>query len=248
MKILPIILVALGGLIFVAGIAGIIFFVDIICDTPEEIPNMSTGDFVTIYGKISEAPVNTTNGKEIDENGRGWVAYQYEFEGGYVFYASNDEPLNVEEGSYYVINLRYSQAANEGNLPYNQPCIEGTASDAVSGTFTYRLPGIGVMILGLGIAGVGIFLFSIDMKKKIDKSKERSRKKEAVSKQMELLEREIQMAMGAAAPRQDLQYQAPPGQQQMPQQGPPQMPPGQQPTPPTGQMPPQGPPRPPHIQ
>ncbi len=244
MKILPIILIAVGGLIFILGIAGVIFFIDFVCDTPEVIPNMSKGDFLTVYGKISKAPTNTTNGKEIDENGRGWIAYQYEFEGGYVFYASNDEPLTVDVGSYYVINLRYSQVnLDEGNLPYNQPCIEGSASDAVSGTFTYRLPGIGVIILGLGVAFVGIFLLSIDLKKKIDKSKERSRKKEAVNKQMELLEREIQMAMGAAAPRRDIQYQAPPGQQPGPQ-GPP---PGQQ-APPAGQMPPQGPPRPPSQQ
>lgn len=240
MKILPIILIAVGGLMFIVGIVGIIFFVDLVCDSPEDIGTMSkAGETRTVYGTILIAPQDyDLNGWPDPLYGKTWQRYNYTFaEGDGDFYFYSAVKLDIEAGSSYVIDIEYRDA--KLNQPEG-PALVGDSEDSISGTWAYRLPGIGVGILGLGVAGIGIFLMTMELKKKIDKSRERTRKKEAVDKQMELLEREIQMAMGAS-PRPDLRYQAPPGQQQ----GPPQRFPGQQPP---GQMPPQGPPRPPYQQ
>ena len=249
MKILPIILIAVGVVVFIAGIAGIIFFIDIVCDSPEDIGTMSQeGETRKVYGTIFIAPEDYDfNGWPDPIYGSRYKRYNYTFvegNGDYYFYSENK--LDVEAGSSYVIEIEYKNARTGQDQPEG-PALKDESTDSISGVFTYRLPGIAIGIVGLGVVGVGVFLITIEVKKKIKKTKEGSRKKEAVNKQMELLEREIQMAIGAGSPRPDIHYQAPPGQQQVPPQAQRQMQPGQQ-MPPTGQMPPRGPPGPPFQQ
>ena len=257
MKLLPIILIATGCLLLIIGIIGIFLFIHVVCDSPEDIKNMDVGDELTVYGEISNKPVDfDDNGYDDASSTWLWKRYNYTFaEGGYFY---SPEKLDVEPGESYVIDLSYKRA--EWTIPEG-PAIKGSEESSVSGTFTYRLPGIGVAILGLGVLGTGVFLIGMDKKRESEQGKERKRKKDAIDKQMELLEKEIGMALTSTGPGPGIQYQPPPGQlpgqarppgpptqqpppfqqQQMPPQGPPlqqrQMPP-QQPFP--GQMPPQG--------
>jgi len=246
MKILPIILIAVGFVILIVGIAGIIFLVDIVCDSPEDIGTMSKeGETRMVYGTILFTPQEyDTDGWPPPDEGPSWQRYNYTFEEGngkYYFYSA--KKLDLETGSSYIIDIEYRYAKQ--NQPRG-PALKDDSKDSISGTIVYRLPGIAIVIVGLGVMGFGGFLLTMDLKKRSDKTKERSRKKQAVDKQMELLEREIQMAMGAASQRPDIRYQAPPGQQQgPPPQGPPRGPPQ---GPPQGGPPGQGPTRPPYQQ
>jgi len=247
MKLLPIILIAVGALLLIVGIIGIFVFIHLVCDSPEDIKHMEPDDQLTVYGEISIVPDDMDRAGYDDDNSTWlWQRYKYTFVGGNYFYSPNE--LDVEEGESYVIDLTYRRA--EQAVPEG-PALAGSESSSVSGTIMYRLPGIGVAVIGLGVLGTGVFLIGMDKKRESEKGKERKRKKDAIDKQMELLEKEIGMALTSAGPGPGIQYQPPPGQ--FPGQAPPpgqqpppfqqqQMPP-QQPHP--GQMPPQGPARPP---
>lgn len=241
MKALPIILIAVGGVVFVVGILGIIFYVDLVTDSPEDIKDMKQDETLTVYGEIADSPDDLDpNGWPDPVSGSPWKRYNYTFKGGGYFYS--EYKLDIEVGESYVIDIQY-KGVKEGQP--EGPALEG--KDSVSGTFLYRLPGIGVTLLGLGVAGVGIFLVTMEVKKGKEKTKERKRKGEAVDKQMELLEREIQVALSSTGRKPEIQYQPPPGHPgpgQMPPQQP--MPPPMPPRPPMGQMPPPGPQRPPY--
>ena len=244
------------------GILGIIFYVDLVTDSPEDIKNMKKGDTITVYGTIKNQPGlgdYDPKGKNPNTDEWNWTRYTYYFEEGGYFYS--EYRLDIEPGDSAVIDIEY-KGAKEGRP--EGPALEG--KNSAKGTFLYRLPGIGVVILGLGVGGVGGFFMLMEFRKGKEKVRERKRKSEAVDKQMELLEREIQMALTSTGRRPDIQYQPPPGHPapgQMPPQHPPQRPPiGQMPPkqgwsegasgpkrppqrPPMGQMPPRGPPGPP---
>ncbi len=251
MKLLPIILIAVGALLLIIGIIGIFLFIHIVCDSPEDIKHMEVDDQLTVYGEISNVPDDMDPAGWDDDNSTWlWQRYKYTFVGGYYFYSPNE--LDLEEGESYVIDITYRRAAMA--VPEGPALAKGESS-SVSGTIMYRLPGIGVAVIGLGVLGTGVFLIGMDKKRESEKGKERKRKKDAIDKQMELLEKEIGMALTSTGPGPGIQYQPPPGQ--LPGQAPPQGPPGQQQQPPfqqqqtpppqpfPGQMPPQGPARPP---
>ena len=135
MKALPIILIAVGGVVFVVGILGIIFYVDLVTDSPEDIKDMKQDETLTVYGEIADSPDDLDpNGWPDPVSGSPWKRYNYTFKGGGYFYS--EYKLDIEVGESYVIDIQY-KGVKEGQP--EGPALEG--KDSVSGTFLYRLPG-----------------------------------------------------------------------------------------------------------
>ncbi len=245
MKLLPIILIAVGSLLFIIGIVGIFIFIDLACDSPEDIENMKRGDELSVHGKILFAPTSglyDPHGLK-DDLTWSWKLYNYTFEDGEHFHSRKPaDELGIETGETYVIDLEYTNVAPQGAR------LVDDEESSVGGTFLYRLPGIGLIIVGIFVIGAGLFIILLDKKKESSQLQERKRKKDAIDKQMELLEKEIEMALhtGGGAPPGQLQYQSPqahpgPGQAPIGHMPPGGMPPGGMPPGAAG-MPPRGPP------
>ena len=242
MKLIPIILIGVGILLLVTGLIGIFVFIHIVCDSPEEIRHMKVGDEIKVYGEIAFAPTDKEVEYKADQVTPLWSKYNYTFSGGGYFYSENTPKyLGIENGKNYVVDIEY-KASKHGSPEGPHLLNDEKGKDSVSGSFIYRLPGIVVVLIGVVMIGLGIFFLLLDFKKSTDEDKERKRKKDNIDRQMELLEKEIEMALhvGGGAPPGQLQYHPPPGQ--MPPKGAPGQPPARPPMGgmPPGQMPPKG--------